>query len=193
MAHADLHVLVAGGGVAALEAALALRAADERLSVELLAPEPHFWYRPAAVAEPFGLGQVQRFELAELASAAGAAFTPGELLSVDSARRLAYTRSAGAISYDALLVACGARPVPAIPGAITFRGPADTTLIQQLLAELEARVVHRVAFAVPAGAVWSLPAYELALMSAAWLANAGERDSGRLGSSPSHQWRPGLA
>ena len=56
MAHADLHVLVAGGGVAALEAALALRAADERLSVELLAPEPHFWYRPAAVAEPFGLG-----------------------------------------------------------------------------------------------------------------------------------------
>ena len=47
-------VLVAGGGVAALEAALAMRAlAEDRVSVELLAPEPQFWYRPLAVAEPF--------------------------------------------------------------------------------------------------------------------------------------------
>lgn len=37
------NVLIAGGGVAALEAALALRAlGEERFSVELLAPEPHF-------------------------------------------------------------------------------------------------------------------------------------------------------
>ena len=58
------HVVIAGGGVAALEAALTLRAvADGRLSVELIAPEPHFWYRPVAVAEPFGLGEVRRFEL----------------------------------------------------------------------------------------------------------------------------------
>ena len=56
MADDQRHVLVAGGGVAALEAALALRAlADERLHVELLAPEPQFWYRPLAVAEPFSL------------------------------------------------------------------------------------------------------------------------------------------
>jgi len=58
------HVLIAGGGVAALEAALALRAlAEERVSVELLAPDPHFWYRPLAVAEPFELGEVRHFEL----------------------------------------------------------------------------------------------------------------------------------
>jgi sulfide:quinone oxidoreductase len=36
-------VLIAGGGVAALEAALALRAlAEDRVRVELLAPEPQF-------------------------------------------------------------------------------------------------------------------------------------------------------
>jgi aspartate oxidase len=38
-----VQVLIAGGGVAALEAALALRAlAEDRVSVELLAPEPQF-------------------------------------------------------------------------------------------------------------------------------------------------------
>jgi sulfide:quinone oxidoreductase len=73
-------VLIAGGGVAALEAALALRAlAEDRVSVELLAPEPQFWYRPLAVAEPFGLGEVRQSDLPELAAAAGATFSPGAL------------------------------------------------------------------------------------------------------------------
>ena len=48
-----VRVLIAGGGVAALEAALTLRElAEGRMRVELLAPEPQFWYRPLAVAEP---------------------------------------------------------------------------------------------------------------------------------------------
>lgn len=54
--------------------------AEERVRVELLAPEPHFWYRPLAVAEPFELGEVRRFELSKLAADAGATFTPGELV-----------------------------------------------------------------------------------------------------------------
>ncbi len=164
------HVVIAGGGVAALEAALALRAvAEGRLSVELIAPEPHFWYRPVAVAEPFGLGEVRRFELSHVATAAGATFTPGELMSVDVARRIAYLSNGATAGFDALLVACGADPTPAVPGALTFRGPADTELVKHMLAEMESGAVRRVAFVVPAGAVWSLPAYELALMTAAWL------------------------
>jgi sulfide:quinone oxidoreductase len=168
------HVLIAGGGVAALEAALALRAlAEDRVSVELLAPESHFWYRPLAVAEPFKLGEVRHFELSKLAAEAGATFTLGELVSVDAARRLAYTSPGGATPYSMLLIACGAKPKPAIDGAITFRGSADTEKIEQLLAEIEAGEVRRVAFAVPMGAVWSLPAYELALMTATWLSAKG--------------------
>ena len=51
----DTKVPDRGGGVAALEAALALRAlAGDRTDVELLAPEPLFWYRPMSVAEPLG-------------------------------------------------------------------------------------------------------------------------------------------
>lgn len=166
-----LNVVIAGGGVAALEAALVLRAlAGDLVGVELFAPEPYFWYRPLAVAEPFKLGEARHFELAQLAAEAGAIFSPGELVSVDAARRLAYTSPGGPVGYSMLLIACGALPKPAVAGALTFRGPADTEKIERLLTEIEAGAVRRVAFAVPAGAVWSLPAYELALMTAAWLA-----------------------
>ncbi len=168
------HVLIAGGGVAALEAALALRElAGDRVAVALLAPDTRFWYRPLAVAEPFELGKVRHFDITTLAAEAGATFTPAALVSVDAARRLAYTSPAGTIEYSMLLIACGAAPTPAVDGAITFRGPADKEKIDHLLAEIEAGEVRRVVFAVPAGAVWSLPAYELALMTASWVAAHG--------------------
>jgi len=164
-------VLIAGGGVAALEAALALRAlAEDLITVELLAPEPHFWYRPLAVAEPFDLGEVRQFDLPELAAAAGATFSPGALTGVDARARQAQTSAGSSIPYDALLVACGAGPTAAVPGALTFRGPADTEKIRRLLEEIVAGQVGRLAFVVPWGAVWSLPIYELALMTAAYLA-----------------------
>ena len=162
-------VVIAGGGVAALEAALALRElAEERVVVELLAPEPHFWYRPLSVAEPFELGETLRYELAALAAAAGATCTLGTLEGVDAVRHKAKT-SLGEIPYDVLLVAVGAVPTLAVPGALTFRGPADTERIRTLLEEIAVGDVRRVAFAVPWGAVWSLPIYELALMTAAHL------------------------
>jgi sulfide:quinone oxidoreductase len=161
-------VLVAGGGVAALETALALRElAEDRVDVELLGREPRFWYRAMSVAEPFGLGEVKHFELADLAAAAGATFSLGALSSVDAAAHIAYTSAGTARPYDVLVVACGAAPQPAVPGAITFRGPADTGEIETLLADIDAGEAHRVAFVVPWGAVWSLPVYELALMTAA--------------------------
>ena len=63
-------------------------------------------------------------------------------------------------------MACGALPFPAIPGALTFRGPADIEVIQRLLEEITHGDVRSVAFVIPWGAVWSLPAYELALLTA---------------------------
>ena len=170
-------VLIAGGGVAALEAALALRALGEgEIGVELLAPEPQFWYRPLAVAEPFALGEVRHFDLAALVAEAGATLSHGQLASVDVARHLAYTAHGASLGYSMLLIACGAVPRPAVDGALTFRGPADTELIEHLLAEIEAGEVRRVAFAVPAGAVWSLPVYELVLLTAGWVAARGIDD-----------------
>ena len=48
-------VLVAGSGVAGLEALLALRKlAKDRVELELLCPQQVLNYRPLTVAEPFG-------------------------------------------------------------------------------------------------------------------------------------------
>ena len=53
MATKPLDVLIAGAGVAGLEAALALQAlAEGQVSVELLAPEADFVYRPLAGDPP---------------------------------------------------------------------------------------------------------------------------------------------
>jgi sulfide:quinone oxidoreductase len=170
-------VLIAGGGVAALEAALALRAlAGDLVAVELLAPDSHFVYRPLAVAEPFALGEPARLELAGLAARAGALLRPGVLVAVDADRHLAHTGDGAVLSYDALLVASGAEAAAAIPGALTFRGPPDVGKLTRLLDEAAAREVPQLAFVLPRGAGWPLPAYELALLTADFLSERGLRD-----------------
>ena len=164
-------VLIAGGGVAGLEAMIALRElAEGRVLIELLAPEPHFWYRPMAVAEPFGLGRVYRFELGALASSVGADFSLDALASVDTDDRRVVTRKGRHLHFDALLVALGAVPEPAIEGALTFRGPADGESIRRLLEQVEDGSVRRILFAAPPGSTWQLPLYELALLTKAHLA-----------------------
>jgi sulfide:quinone oxidoreductase len=163
-------VLIAGGGVAALEAALALQhLGDGRLSVALVAPEPKFFYRPLAVVESFGTGHVHGIDLAHLADECGALFVVDALAAVDADAHVARTAAGAELEYDALLVATGARPVVAVPGAITFRGPADVEAFSRLLSSLRAGATARVVFAVPGGVAWPLPLYELALQTAAFL------------------------
>jgi len=75
-----LRVVVAGGGVAALEATLALRGlAEDRVSVEVIAPDTDFVYRPMAVVEPFRLGEVRRYPLHRLIQSAGAELSAGRV------------------------------------------------------------------------------------------------------------------
>jgi sulfide:quinone oxidoreductase len=60
-----------------------------------------------------------------------------------------------------------------VPGALTFRDQRDAGLVAAAIDELEAAGGGRVAFAVPAGVAWTLPAYELSLLTAAELARRG--------------------
>ena len=76
-----LHVLVAGGGVAALEAMVALRKlAGELVEVELVSPDADFFYRPLSVAEPFGRGACSASTLPPWRTAAGRATPPARSL-----------------------------------------------------------------------------------------------------------------
>ena len=128
----------AGGGVAALEAMVALRhIAKERVDVTLLAPDKQFTYRPLAVAKPFALGSVARFPLEGLANGCGARYEQGALVLASPDAHSVYTSRGRSLDYDALLVACGAQVRDAIPGAITFR---ETALLVDILGVIAAHV-----------------------------------------------------
>ncbi|HET6656964.1 MAG TPA: FAD-dependent oxidoreductase [Gaiellaceae bacterium] len=171
----DRHrVLVAGGGVAALEAMVAVRAlAEDRVDVELLSPDQDFYYRPLAVAEPFGRGGALRFDLRALATGCGARHRLGALTSVDAAKHRARTSHGESLSYDSLLLATGARRQIALPGALTYRGSEDTPAFSRVLAEAASGEIRTLAFVVPTGVTWPLPLYELALQTASSLAERG--------------------
>ena len=114
-----LKILIAGGGVAGLEALIALRAmVGGTVEIELLAPDVEFSYRPIAVAEPFGLGEVRRFDLAAIAADHKAHFRRDALAAVDVRGAAALTTGGLRIGYDYLVVAFGAGRVVAIAGAV---------------------------------------------------------------------------
>jgi NNP family nitrate/nitrite transporter-like MFS transporter len=165
-------VLVAGGGIAALEAVLALEEiAGARLDVALLTQQARFSYHPLAVAEPFGLARAYRLELPDLLCGRGVETIVDALTSVDAERREVVTAAGRTLRYDALLVAVGARRQGVVPGAVTFSGPQGPAEVRELLRAAAAGRIERLAFAVPAGVGWTLPAYELALMAGAHLAD----------------------
>lgn len=165
--HMPPRVLIAGGGVAALETLLALRSlAEERVAIELLAPEREFVYRPLAVAEIFDLGETHRFDVGRIAGDRNARQRREGLAAVQPDRHIAQTTGGGEIQYDALVVASGARVKAALPGAVTFTGQSDIGAVRQILEEAESGAAKRIAFAAPGGVAWVLPLYELALMTA---------------------------
>jgi sulfide:quinone oxidoreductase len=169
-------VVVAGAGVAGLEAALALRAlAAEHVTVELIAPEREFAYRPLAVAEPFGIGHVLRAPLEQLVRAAGAQLRRGMVTGVDAVGKRVVLDGGEARGYDSLLLALGARGNDCVPGAVTFHGNDHEPEFAGLLERASSAQLGRLVFAMPAAVSWPLPLYELALLTAAYLEarNAG--------------------
>lgn len=167
-----LHVVVVGGGIAALEAVLALHdLAGELVHVTLIAPEADFVLRPLAVVAPFSRGHVDRLTLAEIMAEHGGELVHEAVQSVDADARTVTLADRRAVAYDALVLAMGAAAVPAFADAVTFGD--DTSGLSGVLADLEGGYTRSLAFVVPAGATWPLPLYELALMTAeeAWAMN----------------------
>jgi sulfide:quinone oxidoreductase len=170
-----LHVVIAGGGVAAVETLLALRElAGQRVEITLLSPEREFLYRPVTVAEAFERGEARRYALGEiLANRGGGRFVWDSLAAVDPDEQVAVTGQGERIPYDVLVVAAGALAREPLPGALTFRGRSDVAGLRGLLDDLVAGTARSVALTLPSERIWALPIYELALMTAGHLRERG--------------------
>lgn len=167
---APTSVVIAGGGVGGIECLLALRAlAGERVSIDLVEPGREFVYRPLSVLEPFDGGATPRFDLAKIALDQGVRHQSDTVAAVDVDRRRVRLGSGGELRYDVFVQATGARPLEAIEGALTFTGPEDRDRMATILLKAERGLVRKIVFAVPPGIVWTLPLYELALNTAAYL------------------------
>lgn len=164
-------ILIAGGGVAALETMLALRhLAGDRVEMVIVSPDDAFAYRPLTVAEPFGLGTELRFDLAEIVADGGAELVRETVASVDAATRTVRTGAGASLDYDALVIACGGRRRAPFAEAVTFWGPGGRERMSGLLDDLRGGRVGSVAFVLPGGCGWPLPLYELTLLTSSWLA-----------------------
>jgi sulfide:quinone oxidoreductase len=172
---APAHVLIAGGGVGALEALLALQhLAGARVRVSVLTAGRYLTYRALSVAEPFGGEPAQRHEWAAIAADRGVRWVPDQLTAIRPDAREVATRDGAPEPYDALLLALGARPETALPGALTFAGARDVLAVGEALRALPRDGARRRAvFVAPPGVGWTLPLYELALMTARFAADAG--------------------
>jgi sulfide:quinone oxidoreductase len=178
--HSSARVLISGGGIAALETALALdRLARGRVAVELISPRRDFVFRPRPGWTPLGPGPTARFDLEAIVAEMGARYRSDALSAVRVAEQEAVTKRGVVLPYDALVIAHGATAQRAIAGAVTFWTREDEPALRQVLAALERGELDRVAVAGPRGMRWSLPLYELAVQVADRVSGSGT-DGGRV-------------
>ena len=158
-------ILIAGGGIAGLEAALALAdLAGDRLRITLMSPEPEFHFKPLAVEEPFTKQPAARHDLRSALAEIGVDFILGGLAAVDTNARIATCGYDSRITYDVLVVCTGGRVRPAFGGVQTFWSDRSDVPIDELIRRAQASPARRLDLVVPPKTSWALPLYELALL-----------------------------
>jgi sulfide:quinone oxidoreductase len=173
-----LHIVIAGGGVGGVETALALHdLGGDAVRLTLVAPGSEFELRALRTAEPFVADHVRRRSLRDLAAATGARLVTDTVAAIQPDRHAVRLSSGEPLTYDALVIAVGARRRAVFPRALTFAGDEHDGLYHGLLADLEEHWTRSVAFVVPPGTTWALPLYELALQTAVQVRSMGIDDA----------------
>jgi sulfide:quinone oxidoreductase len=150
--------------VAGLETLWALRAlAGDRAELMLVAPKGEFVYRPLGIKAPFEVGRLRRVSLDVAVRDAGAAFIAGKVQVVSPERKSVTTSGADRLSYDALVLAAGAEPQPAVEHAMTWDDCSGSEMVGGLIRDCEEGYVRSLAVVIPPGPGWPLRGYELAL------------------------------
>jgi sulfide:quinone oxidoreductase len=174
-AHDPLRVVIAGGGVAALETAVALGAlAPGAVQTTVVSATDTYVDRPMTVGEPFGLGPAGSHSVAEICAGAGAVAVVDTAHEVVPATRTLRLASGASLEYGLLVLAVGAQRFPAFEHGTTFDRELSPEDFDDVLFDVDDGMAPRVAFVVPDGVIWSLPAYELALLTAAHTAARGQ-------------------
>ena len=114
-------VVIVGGGIAGLEALMALHdLAGDRVEVTLVAPDPDFLYKPLMVEEPFDVGPGRAAALAPLAEELGARFVQKAATERRADEHTVELDDGSKLDYDFLIVCAGGRFRPALEHARTF-------------------------------------------------------------------------
>lgn len=163
--HSATDILIAGGGVAALETLLALH---ERIGtsrrVTLLAPHTDFRYRPLTAYGGLVPGPRTPIDLRAIAAEHDAEFVHDQLTTVRPDEHEAATPNGLRIAYEALVVAIGAVAINPFPGAVTLGLAREEAAFEAFVRRVRDGALERVVVVVPPQLGWTLPAYEAALL-----------------------------
>jgi len=163
-------VCVVGAGTAGLEGLLSAREQlGSRAELRLIAPEHEFRYRPMSPGSLFRPALERGLAIADLVAQVGATWVADRADVIYEAERNVLTRDGDTVSFDFLLLAIGARSKRALRQGHVWERGADPGFLDQIILGIAAGGVRSVAVAVPRGARWPIPAYELALILA-WTA-----------------------
>jgi sulfide:quinone oxidoreductase len=158
--------VVLGGGIAGLEATMALAdLARGRTDLMLVTPDPDFQLKPMVVEEPFTSEPANRRELAPVADALDAELIRGSVSEVIAGAQVVMLADGRSLHYDFLVVCVGGHARGVYSGTTTVRAAGEAIGIDQLLAAAAEHESRRLALVVPPGVSWTLPLYEIALMS----------------------------
>ena len=161
----DSRIVIAGAGVAGLEALIALRRqADDDIAVTLVSPDRFFAHRALGHDQLLGGAEpVRGPDLVRIAGDLGVTLVADRVARVLAGQHRVVLGGGEVLDYDALLLATGGLPYPAFAHGTGFE-PSE---LKRLLSAVGAGAIDHLAIVVADHVGWTLPGYQLALSAIA--------------------------